>query len=58
MAGKNIIEQKECTRRNGDKTIDYTLLIDLNHLKKMTMRQLAKESVEIKKEWPSIINIK
>ena len=50
MAGKNVIDQKEIKRCNGKKTIDYTLLIDLNNLKKKSMVQLARDSAKIRRE--------
>lgn len=50
MADNNIIEEKECTRKDGTKTTDYTLLIDLKQLKGMSLLQLAKKSARIKKE--------
>lgn len=50
MANNNIVNQQECTRKDGSKTIDYTLLIDLQSLKKMSLLQLAKKATCLKKE--------
>ena len=49
MADNNIIKESECKRRNGSKTIDYTLLIDLKKLKDMSLLDLAKKTAKIKR---------
>lgn len=50
MANNNVIREQECTRKDGTKTIDYTLLIDLQNLKNMSLMGLAKKAAYIKKE--------
>jgi len=51
LANNNIIQESECTRKNGSKTRDYTLLIDLHEIKDMTILQFAKKlkNVDIEK---------
>lgn len=56
MADNNIINESECTRRNGSKTIDYILLIDLENLKSMTLLDLAKKTAKIKKQCNQKLN--
>ena len=50
MADNNIIKQQECTRKDGTKTIDFTLLIDLQKLKNMSLLELAKKANLLRKE--------
>lgn len=50
MANNNVIKEQECTRKNGTKTTDYTLLIDLHNLKNTSITGLAKKTAQIKKE--------
>lgn len=50
MADNNIINECECVRRNGSKTIDYTLLIDLHKLNKMTMLDLARKTAILRRK--------
>lgn len=50
MADGNIIKTTECKRANGDTTTDYTLLIDLKALQKMSFLDLAKKTAKFKRE--------
>lgn len=54
MANNNVIKEQECTRKDGTKTTDYTLLIDLHNLKNMSLMELAKKAAHIKKTRTSI----
>lgn len=54
MANNNIVKEQECTKKDGTKTTDYTLLIDLHNLKNMSLMGLAKKAAHIKKEKTSI----
>lgn len=49
MANNNIIDTNEVCLDNGNKTIDYTLLIDLLVLKNMSFFELGKKAVKLKK---------
>ena len=43
LANNNVVCERECKRRDGSKTMDYTLLIDLHETKDMTILQFAKK---------------
>lgn len=51
MADNKIEKIEEITRPNGEKVVDYSLLIDLNKLKNTSPLQLAKKAIEIKKKY-------
>lgn len=50
MANNNVIKEQECTRKDGTKTTDNTLLIDLHNLKNMSLMGLAKKLLILKKK--------
>ncbi|MBR6778896.1 MAG: GNAT family N-acetyltransferase [Clostridia bacterium] len=50
IADGNIIDKEECTREDGSKTVDNTLLIDLINLQKMSGMEIAKKAAKLKRK--------
>ncbi len=50
LADGNVIEKTTCKRRNGEETISYRLLADLNKIKKLTPMNIIIKTAHMKKK--------
>lgn len=57
MADGNVIETSTCKRKDGTKTTDYTLLIDLKKLQNTTKKELGFKAAKLRREYEVKQNI-
>ena len=50
MADGNVVQKYKCDRKDGTKTTNYTLLIDLKKLKETTPEQLILKTARMKRK--------
>ena len=50
MADGNVVHQYECERKDGNKTVNYTLLIDLKKIKDLSPEQLILKTARMKRK--------
>lgn len=57
MADGNVIETSTCKRKDGTKTTDYTLLIDLKKLQNTTKKELGFKAAKLRREYEAKQNL-